>query len=364
MKSDAHILRLHAEEAFASELFALQAEDQKDKPVGWKLSPWSVLLYILGGQTASGHPITPKYIGDRKLIEMAIATLLSDRALLLIGVPGTAKSWLSEHLTAAIVGESGLLIQGTSGTSEDALRYGWNYAQLIAKGPSEDALVKSPVLQAMEQGKIIRIEELTRIPTEIQDALISILSEKNLPIPELSFEVQAKQGFNLIATANDQDKGVYPMSAALQRRFNTLVMPLPEKLEDEIRIVQQRVQQLETQLGLPLAKLQEKHLQKLLTIFRELRDGVTMDGKQKLKATKSNWSPAETISMVHHARIQHHYFSNSALGPDVFSHAMVQTFIKNDQDDWASMKEYAETVLKKRSEFKEWYEAIQSIARS
>ncbi|MGC3966594.1 MAG: AAA family ATPase [Pirellulales bacterium] len=207
-------LRLHAEQQFAAELAALAEVDERQRPPNWKLSPWAVKTYLLGGKLASGLEVSPKYVGHERLIEIAVATLATDRALLLYGVPGTAKSWVSEHLSAAICGTSGLLIQGTAGTDEAALRYGWNYARLLAEGPSRDALVSSPVMNAMETGRIVRIEELTRIPSEVQDALITILSEKTLPIPELSTEVQAAKGFNVIATANNRDKGVNELSSA------------------------------------------------------------------------------------------------------------------------------------------------------
>lgn len=360
---DTTYIRLHAEDTFSGELHALQEEDQGQKPYRWNLSPWAVLKYILGGTTQNGIEISPKYIGDRKLIEIAIATLLSDRALLLTGVPGTAKSWLAEHLSAAICGHSNLLVQGSSGTHEEAIRYGWNYAELISKGPTKNALIPSPVLRAMESGQLVRIEELTRIPTEVQDALISILSEKLIPIPELAIEIKAQKGFNLIASANDQDKGIYPISSALQRRFNTLVMPLPPSLEEEMRIVHQRVQQLEKSLQLPLEKLKEKHTEKLLIMFRELRTGISHDGKQKIKPTKTAFSPAETISMLHHARIQHHYFSDKEFGPSHMIQAILQSYIKNDPEEKSTLGEYNETVLKKRTEYKEWYETLKTLLK-
>ena len=156
-----------------------------------------------------------------------MATLATDRALLLLGVPGTAKTWVSEHLAAAISGDSTLIVQGTAGTPEEAIRYGWNYARLLADGPSHDALVPGPVLTAMRRGAIARVEELTRIPADVQDTFITILSEKTLPIPELGDEVQAVKGFNVIATANDRDRGVNELSSALRRRFNTVVLPVP-----------------------------------------------------------------------------------------------------------------------------------------
>src|SRR3954471_3863397 len=191
------ILRAHAENQYADELAALIKHDDKPKPPNWKMSPWAVSLYLLGGEIG-GVPIAPKYIGQRRVIEIAVATLATDRALLLLGVPGTAKSWVSEHLSAAISGDSTLLVQGTAGTAEEAIRYGWNYAMLLAHGPSHEALVASPVMNAMRDGKIARVEELTRIPADEQDTLITILSEKTLPIPELGSEQQAKKGFNII----------------------------------------------------------------------------------------------------------------------------------------------------------------------
>ena len=130
------VLRRQAEDQFAEELAALAKDDDRQRPPNWKLSPWGVAQYILGGKVEHGLEITPKYIGNRRLVEIAIATLATDRALLLLGVPGTAKTWLSEHLAAAISGDSTLLVQGTAGTAEETIRYGWNYALLLAKGPS------------------------------------------------------------------------------------------------------------------------------------------------------------------------------------------------------------------------------------
>ena len=237
----------------------------------------------MGGTLSDGTVVQPKYIGSRRLMEVAVATLATDRALLLLGVPGTAKSWVSEHLAAAISGRSTLLVQGTSGTPEEAIRYGWNYARLLAEGPSANALVPSPVFTAMRQGSIVRVEELTRIPSDVQDALITVLSEKTLPIPELGQEVQATKGFNLIATANDRDKGVNELSSALRRRFNTVVLPLPADPEDEVRIVSARVAELAGSLELPQVPTAVEEIQRVVTVFRELRSGVTADGRTAVK---------------------------------------------------------------------------------
>ena len=290
------ILRQPAEQLFQKELDALMEHETDPIPEGWKMSPRSVRTYICGGK-AGDMVITPKYIGHERLVEIAIATLVTDRALLLIGEPGTAKSWLSEHLTAAINGDSSQVIQGTAGTTEEQLRYSWNYAMLLAQGPSEKAMLKSPVFRAMETGTIARVEEISRLASEVQDALISILSEKRISVPELNLEIPAKKGFSIIATANTRDKGVNEMSAALKRRFNIVVLPSPKDLETEIEIVKTRVEQLSGGMDLN-AKLPDKNvIEQVCTIFRELRNGETLDKSQKVKGTSGVLSTAEAISV-------------------------------------------------------------------
>lgn len=355
------ILKPFAEKQYASEIQALIRLDQQAKPKNWQLSPAAVLVYMTGGKLSDGTVISTKYFGSKRTLELAIATLLSDRALLLTGIPGTAKTWVAEHLTAAVCGDSSLLIQGTTGISEDQLRYGWNYAALIAGGPSEKAIVPSPVMRAMESGQIVRLEELTRIPTEIQDALITILSEKTLPIPELNRQVHAVQGFNLIATANDQDKGIYEMSAALKRRFNIVVMPLPATLEEEVQIVQNRVAEMERMLEIPLPEIKARQMEQLVTLFRELRDGKTLDGKQKIRSSKAHLSPAEAISILHHARIHSHYFNKNQLSADQILPGVINALRHIDEDEPAVLQEYNETILKKRSDWKEWHQALKEL---
>src|SRR3954470_20925963 len=308
-------LRPHAEDAFAGELAALAAQDERPRPARWKLSPWAVATYLLGGALPDGTVITPKYVGPRRLVEVAVTTLATDRALLLLGVPGTAKTWVSEHLAAAVSGDSTLLVPGTAGAPEEAIRYGWNYAQLLAHGPSREALVPSPVMRGMETGAIVRVEELTRIPSEVQDALIPILAEKTLPIPELDTEVQARKGFNVIATANNRDRGVNELSSALRRRFNTVVLPLPARLAEEITIVRTRVAEIGRALELPAEMPADEELRRIVTIFRELRAGVTEDGKTKVKSPSATLSTAEAIAVVNQGLALASYFGTQTIGP-------------------------------------------------
>jgi len=356
-----NLLRQHAENAYAKELAALAKADDRPRPENWKLSPWAVVTYLLGGKLDDGFVIEPKYFGSRRLIEVAVATLVTDRALLLVGVPGTAKTWVSEHLAAAISGDSTLLVQGTAGMAEESLRYGWNYAQLLAKGPSAEALVPSPVMRAMQEGKIARVEELTRIPSDVQDALITVLSEKALPIPELNSEVQAVSGFNVIATANDRDKGVNELSSALRRRFNTVVMPLPETLEAEVEIVKNRVEKIGERLALPSQAAPIQEIQRLVTIFRELRSGKTEDNKQKLKSPSSTLSTAEAISVINNGQALAAHFGDGKIGAKDIAASLTGAIIKDSNTDKKAWEEYLETVVKNRKEWRDLYEACKLL---
>jgi MoxR-like ATPase len=351
------VLRAHAEQQFADELEALARVDRRQRPPSWRLSPWAVATYLLGGRLANGFEVTPKYIGSRRLIETAIATLATDRALLLLGVPGTAKTWVAEHLAAAISGDSTLLVQGTAGTSEETIRYGWNYARLLADGPSRAAMVPSPLMRAMELGRLARVEELTRVPSDVQDALITILSEKSLPIPELNQEVQAVRGFNVIATANNRDRGVNELSSALKRRFNTVVLPVPTNLDEEVAIVQRRVADLGHALELPAEPPALEEVRRVITIFRELRDGLTADGRAKLKQPSGTLSTAEAISVVNSGLALAGHFGDGHISAADLASGLEGAVIKDPIQDRVVWLEYLETVVKERDGWQDLYRA-------
>jgi MoxR-like ATPase len=340
-------LRQPGEVLFAEELNALIKAEKHPVPAGWRMSPRSVLTYICGGQCGK-LAITPKYIGHQRLVEIAISTLVTDRALLLIGEPGTAKSWLSEHLAAAINGDSTKVVQGTAGTTEEQIRYTWNYAMLIARGPSHESLIKSPIFRAMESGSMARFEEITRCASEVQDALISLLSEKRLSIPELATEIPAQRGFSVIATANTRDRGVNDMSAALKRRFNIIVLPAPADLDTEVNIVTKRVSELASNLQLKARVPDQDAITKIVTIFRELRAGQTLDGKNKVKSPSGVLSTAEAISLLANSMALSGNFGDGTVGDRDLASGLQGAVIKDDEKDVVVWKDYLGNVMKKR----------------
>jgi MoxR-like ATPase len=355
------VLRPHAEQLFAEELEELRRQDKGQRPPNWLMSPAAVVTYLLGGKLSNGYEVSPKYIGQRRLMEIAVATLTTDRALLLYGLPGTAKSWVSEHLSAAISGTSTMLIQGTAGTSEESVRYGWNYARLLAEGPTEGALVATPLMNAMQLGRICRIEELTRIGADVQDTLITILSEKILPVPELNTEIQAVQGFNVIATANNRDKGVNELSSALKRRFNTVILPVPETAEEEIEIVQRRVASQSIPLDKPASIVLLAEIKRIVTIFRELREGVTADGRTKIKAPTSPMSTAEAISVVQSGIALATHFGSGRVTADDMAAGLVGAVVKDPVQDKIVWHEYLDTVVQHRDGWRDLYASCKPL---
>jgi MoxR-like ATPase len=338
------VIRAPAEVRCKDELERLHAWDTFPKPTGWRLSPRAVEKFIMGDAALN---IRPKYIGDRDRIQVAIATLASDRALLLVGEPGTAKSWVSEHLSAAICGNSQLTVQGTAGITEDQIKYSWNYALLMAEGPTDRSLVPSPVLTAMRTGAIARFEEITRCASEVQDALISILSEKAIAIPELERIEYARRGFNIIATANTRDRGVNEMSSALKRRFNFVELPVLSDLQQEMAVVRQRTQEMLADHAVQ-ADLPDELIETLVTVFQELRQGQTLDGEQKVKSPSTVMSTAEAVSVLFGGCLLATHFGDGVVNGQHVMRLLVGAIAKEDKSDLEALTEYLETVAKKR----------------
>ncbi len=334
-----------AETAHAAELAELKAADTAPRPPGWALSLPAVKTFILGG---GGRPA--KLVCSPSLVERAMVTLVTTRALLLIGEPGTAKSLLSELLAAAVSGDSTLTIQGGASLTEDQIKYGWNYALLVAEGPSPRALVPAPLHRGMSEGRIVRFEEITRCPLEVQDCLLSVLSDRVMAVPELEGAdgmVFARDGFNVVATANTRDRGVNEMSAALKRRFNfETIFPIANA-DEEMALVKREAARLLARSGVPRVPADDV-LEVLVTCFRELRDGVTIEGSG-IERLSSVMSTAEAVSVAHAVGVRGHFLRGDDGQPEDIVECLAGTAAKDNADDLAKLRRYLEQKIARRS---------------
>jgi MoxR-like ATPase len=337
------------EERYAGELAALAAADDGPRPPGWRLTPRAVVTFVCGGS----NPVAePKFVGERALVERCVVTLAGERALLLVGEPGTAKSMLSELLAAAICGTSGLTVQGTAGTTEDQLRYGWNYAMLLVNGPSRAALVPSPVLTAMAEGRVARVEEVTRCLPEVQDALVSLLSDRRMAVPELAgtdgAAIHAAPGFALIATANLRDRGVSEMSAALKRRFNFEHVPAIGDLHAEIALVRGQARRAVERVGAAYT-VDDAVLEALVTAFRDLRTGTSVEGWAVERPT-TVMSTAEAVAVATSVGLGAAYFSDRRDALSSLPGHLLGVVRKDEAADQARLLAYWDGAVRRRAE--------------
>ena len=352
--NEARELRPPCEVLFADELAALKGADTGKRPAGWTLSPQAVRTFIVGSDGKAidkqGTVISRKFYGDDALIDRCIVTLLGNRGLLLVGEPGTAKSMLSELLAAAVSGVSTYTIQGTAGTTEDQIKYSWNYAMLLAEGPKPAALVPSPLYTAMKRGLVVRFEEITRCQPEIQDCLISIMSDKVLNVPELTGDdatLFAQRGFNVLATANIRDRGVHEMSSALKRRFNfETVNPIGER-KLEIKLVTEQTEMLLREAGVPVACPPDV-MEVLVSTFQDLRSGASVEGTVVEKPS-TVMSTAEAVAVGFSAGLEAHYFGNGAMEGAHIARQLLGTVLKDNPEDAKKLRQYFDVIVKARA---------------
>ncbi len=343
-QSHKEIQRLPAEGYYAEELAHLRANDPWPKPPGWLLSPKGVEAFVLGDDKLGS---SPKFVAPTEIVTRVIISLATQRGAMLVGDPGTAKSWLSELICAAICDDSTLIIQGGAIETVQQLLYTWNQAIVERKGPCLEALIPGPIYRAMQQGVLVRYEEIARSSPALQDALLSIMSERSITVPELAGDdsiLYARDGFNLVATSNTSDQGVNEMSSALKRRMNFETIKPIKSVDDEIAVVLRESSKLLQASGVDVAP-DEDIVRALVTIFHELRNGQSLDGRSTDRLASAVMSTAEAVSVAHAMGVYAFYYREGKMATEDFTDFLVGAAIKDDVADLKRMNHYFETEI-------------------
>lgn len=341
------IQRPPVEDVYRDDLNRLREWDKGPVPPGWQMSPLAVEKFILGDADLN---ISRKFVAPRELVTRVIISLATNRGAMLIGQPGTAKSWLSELLAAAISGQSTIIVQGGTITDVRQLLYSWNEALLSSRGPVPEALIPGPIYQGMQEGKLVRFEELARCSPAIQDSILSILSERVIMIPELGSDMPmlyAREGFNIIGSSNNLDQGIHKMSAALKRRMNFETISPIKSINDEIDVVILEAEKLIKLSGVSV-KPSIEVIEPLVTIFHELRNGQSLDGRSTDRLAATVMSTAEAVSVAHAMGVHAYYYSDGEMKPENLVYFLIGAALKDSPDDRRRMRHYFETEVAKK----------------
>jgi MoxR-like ATPase len=347
MKPAERVQRIPAEVRFAEELERLRQRDKFPVPPGWRMSPIAVEKFISGDD---GLKVARKFVAESGVVRRIVISLCTNRGCFMVGEPGTAKSWVSELLAAAVSGDSTLVIQGSAVTSVSQLLYDWDHARVSRTGVRKEALIPGPLYRGMRDGKLVRFEELSRCPQSLQDAILSVLSERIISIPELGDEdgiLYAAAGFNIVATSNSVDEGVNKMSVALRRRLNFETIRPIRHLQDEIDVVMKELAMLNRNSGIDITPAAEV-IEVLVTMFHELRSGQSLDGRSTHRLAGAALSTAEAINVAHALSVYAFYYNDGVMKIDDLVHFIIGAALKDKPDDRRRLKFYFETEISQK----------------
>ena len=190
----------------------------------------------------------------------------------------------------------------------------------------------------------MRFEEITRCPLEVQDSLLSVLSDRVLAIPELAGEAGmlfAREGFNVIATANTRDRGVNEMSAALKRRFNfETVFPI-RSADEELALVKRESAKLLARRAFR-RRLPTTCCRCSSPASASCASAVTADGSG-IEPLTSAMSTAEAVSVAHAIGVRGHFLRGDAGRPEDIVECLAGAAAKDNKDDLAEAPKLSRT---------------------
>ena len=186
--------------------------------------------------------VTAAVVGRRREVELVVAAAGAGRHLLLEGPPGTGKTTLLRALAAALDVPL-VTVEGNAELTPARLAGQFDPARVLSEGYSGDAFVPGPLLEAMQDGALLYVEELNRVPEETVNLLIGVMSEGEIHLPRVG-RIAADDRFRLVAAMNPYDTvGTSRLSSAVYDRICRVAMGYQDE-RDEREIVETRAQGL------------------------------------------------------------------------------------------------------------------------
>ena len=166
--------------------------------------------------------ITTRFIGQERVVDLVLATLLCGGHGLLIGLPGLGKTRLVEALST-VMGLQGNRVQFTPDLMPADI-LGSEVLETATDGTRAFRFVQGPIFC-----QLLMADEINRASPRTQSALLQAMQEKTVTVAGESRKLDAP--FHVLATQNPiEQEGTYPLPEAQLDRFLLQIdVPYPDR---------------------------------------------------------------------------------------------------------------------------------------
>ena len=142
-------------------------------------------------------------VGRRRELDLVLAAVSAGRDILLEGPPGTSKSTMLRAITANW-DVPFVLVEGNAELTPARLVGHHNPARVLQEDYSAENFVPGPLVEAMQRGGFLYIEELNRAPEDTLNVLLGAMAERAVTVPRVG-TIGARPTFRVLASMNPFD---------------------------------------------------------------------------------------------------------------------------------------------------------------
>jgi MoxR-like ATPase len=196
------------------------------KPTGERLRP----------AAARRDEIAREVVGRRRELDLVLAAVSAGRDILLEGPPGTSKSTLLRAITGSW-GVPFVLVEGNAELTPARLVGHHNPARVLREDYSSENFVPGPLVDAMQGGGFLYIEELNRAPEDTLNVLLAAMAEREVAVPRVGV-IRALPTFRVLASMNPFDNvGTARISDSVYDRWCRLAVGYQDAAEERAIVV-------------------------------------------------------------------------------------------------------------------------------